>query len=81
MNFLIEAAKQENQKMWITLINIKKVFNTVDLRRLQLALKKIKIPKKLKAFLVNMFTNREVKVITKFGLSEEFCSEHGIDQE
>ena len=81
MNSLIEATKQENQEMWITLIDIKKAFDTVDIRRLQLALKRIKIPKKLEVFLVNMFTNREVKVITKFGLSEGFCPECGIDQE
>ena len=80
MNSLIKVAKQKNQEMWITLIDIKKAFDTVDIRRLQLTLKRIKIPKKLEVFLVNMFTNREVKVITKFGLSEGFCPERGIDQ-
>src|ERR1700752_2646759 len=58
MNALIEAAKQENKEIRITLLDIKKAFNTVDLKRLQLTLKRIKILEKLEKFLVNMFTNR-----------------------
>src|SRR5260363_37 len=80
MNALIEAAKQENKEIWITLIDIKKAFDTVDLKRLQLALKRIKLPEKLEKFLVNMFTNRRVKVITKFRLTEGFSPGRGIDQ-
>ena len=59
---------------------MKKVFNLVSLKMLEKALERIKLPVSTKKFLLNLFNSRRIKVITSFGLTQEFIAEDSLDQ-
>ena len=43
-------------------------------------LKRIKLPKIAISFLLNLYNERKIKVITEYGLTEEFVAGDGLDQ-
>jgi hypothetical protein len=77
---LMEDAKQEKKEMWILLQDIKKAFDSVSITGLRKALNRIKIEGILEDFLIEIYDKREVKVITKEGLSKGIQAQDGIDQ-
>ena len=60
---------------------MKKAFNSVNMEMLELALSRIKLSCKIKEFIMNLFKNRRVEVITAFRNTEEFVIQDRIDQE
>ena len=77
---LMEDAKQNKKEMWILLQDIKKAFDSVSIVGLQKALNRIQIKGNLEKFLIEIYDKREVRIITKEGLSEGFQAQDGIDQ-
>ena len=67
--------------MWILLQDIKKAFDSVSIVGLQKALNRIQIKDNLEKFLIKIYDKREVRIITKEGLSEGFQAQDRIDQE
>src|SRR5260364_111862 len=59
---------------------MKKAFDSVSLEMLNLALRRIKILEILQKFIINLFINRRMRIITHFGLTEKFCVGDSIDQ-
>ena len=43
-------------------------------------LKRIKLPEIAISFLLNLYNERKIKVITEYGLTEEFVAGDGLDQ-
>src|SRR5205085_6002769 len=80
MNNLIEEAREKNKEIWILFQDMKKAFDSVSLKMLEKALERIKLPTSTKKFLLNLFNSRRIKVITSFGLTQEFTAEDGLDQ-
>src|SRR5260363_364187 len=77
---ILEEAKEERKELWILLQDIKKAFDSVPLESIRQACTRIKIPQEVTNFLLEIYGGRRVRVITKFGLSEGFEAEDGIDQ-
>ena len=44
------------------------------------ALKRIKLPEIAISFLLNLYNERKIKVITEYGLTEEFVAGDSLDQ-
>src|SRR5688572_17731164 len=57
-----------------------KAFDSVHLNSLDLSLKRIGMPHLARSFIINLFKNRKLSVITTFGNSPVFEAGDGIDQ-
>ena len=80
MNALIEEAKENGEDLWLLFQDMKKAFDSVPLEGLRLALKRIKLPEITIKFIMNLFEERQFRVITAEGLSKKFKAGDGIDQ-
>ena len=59
---------------------MKKAFDSVGLKMFSLALQRIKIPQITINFIINLFKNREIEVLTSLGTTERFIAGDGINQ-
>src|ERR1044071_8126897 len=59
---------------------MRKAFDSVGLEMLEKALKRIKLPENTINFILSLYKKRRIKVITSFGLTNEFEAEDGLDQ-
>ena len=59
---------------------MKKAFDSVSLDMLDKALNRIKLPNNTRKFLLSLLHARKIKVITNYGLTQEFTAEDGLDQ-
>ena len=66
--------------MWILLQDMKKAFDSVLLKSLKLALQRVKILKKMIKYILNLFHERQLRIITAYGLTKEITAGDGIDQ-
>src|SRR5205807_81934 len=57
-----------------------KAFDLVGLKMLKKALIRIKLLEGIISLIMSLFERRKIKVITSFGLTEEFEAEDGLDQ-
>jgi hypothetical protein len=80
LNMIMEEAKEKNKELWILLQDMKKAFDSVSLESLELALQRVKIPRKTIEYILNLFHKRQLKIITAYGLTEEIVAGDGIDQ-
>ena len=80
LNSIIENTRDNNNELWIIFQNMAKAFNSVKLVLLDKAIERIKIPEIMREFIIDLFNNRQIRVITKFGLSDSFTEEDGINQ-
>ena len=80
MNNILEDARQKNNELWILFQDMYKVFDSVGLEMLKKSLERIKLPKNTTKFILSLFEKRKIKVITSFGLIEEFKAEDSLDQ-
>ena len=48
---------------------------------LEKALKRIKLPENITRLILSLYRKRKIKVITSFGLTNEFKAEDRLDQE
>src|SRR5437868_7456118 len=80
MNNLLEDARQKDKEVWILFQDMKKAFDSVSLKMMEKALKRIKIPDMITKFLINLYNKRKIKVITEYGLTKEFEAGDGLDQ-
>ena len=80
LNMIMEEAKEKDKEAWILLQDMKKAFDSVPLRSLELALQRVKIPKRTIKYILNLFHKRQLRIITAYGLTEEITAGDGIDQ-
>ena len=64
INALMEDAKENNNELWLVLQDMKKAFDSVSLIALKKAMKRIKLPGKIIAMILNLFQGRQSKIIT-----------------
>src|SRR2546429_7343262 len=60
--------------------DMSKAFDSVGMVPLTHALKRIKLPQLAIDFFINLFKDCKMRIITNFGLSDEFTAKDGIDQ-
>ena len=80
MNNILEEATQKKKELWIGFQDMKKAFDSVSLEALTCAMERIKIPEGAIRFVLNLYNKREIAVITKYGNTDSFVAEDGIDQ-
>ena len=80
LNNLMEDMRQKKKEMWIVLQDMKKAFDSVSTESLDLAMKRIKIPEKGRTFIMDLFVQREIRIITHYGTTESVIANDGIDQ-
>ena len=80
LNNIIEEAREQKKELWILLQDMKKAFDSVSLDMLELTLKRIKIPANIRNFILDLYKDRKIEVVTAFGNSKEFTAEDRIDQ-
>ena|SRR5438045_3998628 len=71
INGIMEEVKDNKQELWIIFQDMAKAFDSVGLIPLTKALERIKIPNNIIGFIINNFKNRNISVITAYGISEE----------
>ena len=59
---------------------MRKAFDSVSLKMLKKSLLRIKLPDTTINFILDLYEKRRIKVVTSYGLTEEFEAEDGIDQ-
>lgn len=80
LNCAIEDAREKNKELWIVCQDMAKAFDSVGLTPLKIALQRIKLPPNIIDFIIHIFKERKIKIITTYGLSNGFTAEDGIDQ-
>src|SRR3954454_23107923 len=77
---ILPDAKSHNKPLFIFLQDISKAFDSMDIRMLQLAMQRLKIPTGFIKLVSTLFTDRYNTVITAYGHSAPYKTEIGIDQ-
>ena len=80
LNNICEEVREKKKELWILLQDTAKAFDTVNLEMLERALDRIKIHKKATKLIIYLFKDREVRAITKNGLTNPVKAGDGIDQ-
>lgn len=80
MNNILEEALQKKKELWIGFQDMKKAFDSVSLEALTRAMERVKFPRVLVNLILNIYSEREIAVITDYGNTESFKAEDGIDQ-
>ncbi|CAB4436338.1 unnamed protein product [Rhizophagus irregularis] len=81
INSILEDAREENKTVWIVSQDMAKAFDSVGMFPLQKALERIKIPTTIINFIINIYKDRKIRIITAYGLTDAFTACDGIDQE
>ncbi|GBC51438.2 reverse transcriptase family protein [Rhizophagus irregularis DAOM 181602=DAOM 197198] len=80
INNIINDATTAKKELWICLQDMAKAFDSIGMTPLTKALERIKCPTDLINFIINLFKNQKLQVITAYGLSKGFYAGDGIDQ-
>ena len=80
VEMVVEDAHESKKELWLMLQDMKKAYDSELLKTLHVALCRVKLPAKIISFIIELFKGRRVKIITKFGLIEEFEADDGIEQ-
>jgi hypothetical protein len=80
INSILEDACEENKILWIVSQDMAKAFDSVGIIPLQKALERIKLPRTIINFIINIYRNRKMRIITAYDLTNAFTAHDGIDQ-
>jgi len=80
MNNIIEDAKANNKELWIMTQDMAKAFDSISMESLEMSLNRIGIPTTLKTWIINLYRNRSMRIITSYGLTKPFTAGDGVDQ-
>ena len=76
----MEEALENGQEIWLIFQDMAKAFDSVGLVPLKKSLERIKMPENINRFIIDLFNNRQMRIITSYGFSNIFTGEDGIDQ-
>ncbi|GBC39983.1 RNA-directed DNA polymerase from mobile element jockey-like [Rhizophagus irregularis DAOM 181602=DAOM 197198] len=79
INSILEDACEENKTLWIVSQDMAKAFDSVEMIPLQKALERIKLSCTIINFIINIYRNRKMRIITAYGLTDAFTAQDGID--
>ncbi|GET56608.1 reverse transcriptase family protein [Rhizophagus irregularis DAOM 181602=DAOM 197198] len=80
INGILEDAREENKTVWIVAQDMAKAFDSVGMVPLQKALERIRLPPSTINFIINIYKNCKIKIITAYGVTDTFTACDGIDQ-
>ena len=76
----LENARENNKKVWIAIQDMAKAFNSIGMKPLQYTFERLKISRNIIGFILNFFKDRQISIITHYGLTDFFIAKAGIDQ-
>src|SRR5829696_7514857 len=76
----MEDAKENGNELWIAAQDMAKAFDSVGLTPLRRSLERIKVPTETINFVIDLFDERQISVITAHGATDFFTGQDGIDQ-
>src|SRR6266542_1121638 len=77
---VLEDAREFKKELWVMTQDMKKACDSISIDSLRMALSRISLPKLCIDWILNLFLDRELRIITFFGLSPSFVAGDGIDQ-
>ena len=80
LNLGADAKESLDKELWIVLQDMKKAYDSVGWESLKRSLIRIKMNNKYIQLLDNIHNNRQSRIITDHGLTEQYHVEDGIDQ-
>ncbi|EXX56645.1 hypothetical protein RirG_214270 [Rhizophagus irregularis DAOM 197198w] len=80
INSILKDVHEENKTVWIVSQNMAKAFDSVGMFPLQKALERIKLPPTTINFIINIYKDQKIRIITAYGLTDAFTVRDGIDQ-
>src|SRR6266542_5197258 len=80
LNNIIENAKEHKKDLWILTQDMAKAYNSISMEGLLLSLQRIGLPNAFNKWILILFKEHNIRVITSFGLSGQFTAADGIDQ-
>src|SRR5690242_4326517 len=63
INAIMKNAKDNNKELWLVLQDMRKAFDSVSLKSLDLAMRRLKFSQRTIIFILNLFENRQSKII------------------
>ena len=80
LNSTYNISKLNQKKLWILSLDIKAAFDSISNETINLAMKRLKIPNTFIKLILNILINREYKIITTYGLTDNIPIIKGIPQ-
>ena len=80
LNNICEDARENKKELWILFQDTAKAYDTVSLEMLERAMKRIHIPPEMIQIINNLFHERQFKIITHIGLTNQITARDGINQ-
>ena len=80
LNNICKDACENKKELWILFQETAKAYDTVSLEILKRAMKRIHIPPGMIQIINNLFHERQFKIITHIGLTNQITARDGIDQ-
>ncbi|CAB4400584.1 unnamed protein product [Rhizophagus irregularis] len=77
INSILKDVREENKTVWIVSQNMAKVFDSVEMFPLQKALERIKLPPTTINFIINIYKDQKIRIITAYGLTDAFTVRDG----
>jgi hypothetical protein len=79
INGILEDAREENKTVWIVAQDMAKAFDSVGMVPLQKVLERIRLPLSTINFIINIYKNRKIKIITAYSITDTFTACDGIN--
>lgn len=80
INDIIEDARENGRELWVVTQDMMKAYDSVNLESLQLALRRLDALEKFTKWIIDLFKDRQMSVLTAFRPSPIVIGEDGIDQ-
>jgi hypothetical protein len=80
INGILKDTCEENKTLWIVVQDKVKAFDSIEMIPLQKALERIRMPPSTINFIINIYKNHKIKIITAYGLTDAFTTYDDIDQ-
>ena len=81
INATMEDARDHKDKpLWIIAQDMAKVFDSVGMEPLKFAMQRIKLPHQFIDLIIDTFNDRQIAIITHYGITNTFIAQDGSDQ-
>ena len=77
---IMELARIKNENLELLALDVAKAYDSVSLNLLEISLKRIGITDKLIKIIIQLHSDRKLKILTKYGLTECFLQNSGLSQ-
>jgi len=80
LNNVMEDARENKKELWAFFQDISKAYDSISVTVLEICMERLKIPYQFISIIKNLLKDRSNRVITFYGLTDEYKVNDGIDQ-